>query len=72
VFAVVTGGLSGRALRSRVTVEGIEEAFQRVLRRPPPREWIDFWVGKRFLTLRRLYMELIRGEEFRDRRKRLS
>jgi hypothetical protein len=35
VFAVVTGGLSGRALRSRVTVEGIEEAFQRVLRRPP-------------------------------------
>ena len=70
-LAVLTGGISGRELRSRVTVAGIEEAFQRVLQRRPPREWIDFWVGKRYLTLRRLYMELIRGDEFRERRKGL-
>jgi hypothetical protein len=72
VLGIVTSGISGRDLRSRVTAAGIEEAFRRVLRRPPPQEWVDFWVGKRFLTLRRLYQDLIRGEEFRQRRQRLG
>ena len=72
VLALMTHGISTADLDGAVTPAGIEEAFRRVLRRPPPQEWIDFWVGKPFTQLRRLYEDLIRGEEFRQLRQRLS
>jgi hypothetical protein len=72
VLALMTYGIGSRELESEVTLAGIEEAFRRVLRRPPPQEWIDFWVGTPSKPLRRLYEDLIRGEEFRRLRQRLS
>jgi hypothetical protein len=71
VLAYVTCGINARDLQAEITVSGVGEAFRRVLRRPAPQEWIDFWVGKRSLTLHRLYQELVRGEEFRQLRQRL-
>jgi hypothetical protein len=78
VLALLTLGVPDRELRAVPTQAGVEEAFRRTLRRPPPREWLDFWVGKRRflwinrqLTLRQLYLDLIRGEDFRKLRGRL-
>lgn len=72
VVALLTFGIGSRDLEGEVTLAGLEEAFRRVLRRPPPQEWIDFWVGKPSKQLRRLYEDLIRGEEFRRLRQRIS
>jgi len=78
VLALLTLGVPDRELRAMPTKAGVEEAFQRTLRRPPPQEWLDFWVGKRRflwinrqLTLRQLYRDIIRGEDFRQLRGRL-
>jgi hypothetical protein len=71
VLRVMTFGLDDDALDAPPTATGVEEAFRRVLSRAPPQEWLDFWVGKPHLSLRGLYRDLLRGEEFHLLRQRL-
>jgi hypothetical protein len=71
VLALLTYGISDADLQGAVTLAGLEEAFRRVLSRPPGQDWIDFWVGQPHKSLRRVYQDLIAGQEFRWRRQRL-
>lgn len=54
------------------TAPGVMHAFERIHMRPAPQPWLDFWVGRQDVTLRRLYGELVKGEEFRERLGRLA
>jgi hypothetical protein len=72
VLARLTFGIHDGQLQSAVTRAGLEEAFRRVLCRPPAQDWIDFWVDQPHKSLRQVYRDLIAGQEFRWRRQRLS
>jgi hypothetical protein len=54
------------------TADGVERAFQRLLMRPAPQEWLDFWVGRPAATLRQLYRDLTNADEFQQRRGRIG
>jgi hypothetical protein len=54
------------------TEAGVEYAFQRFHMRSAPAEWLDFWVGRKDITLRHLYRDLVNGDEFKHRRGRIG
>jgi hypothetical protein len=54
------------------TAATVEEAFQRMIGRTAPRDWLDYWVDRKDLTTRQLYGDLVGGCEFTAMRARLA
>jgi hypothetical protein len=69
---LVTPDLSDAELDAPPTAATVEEAFQRMIGRTTPRDWLDFWVDRKDLTTRQLYGDLVRGAEFTAMRARLA
>lgn len=72
IVASVAFDLADEELDAPPTACGIEEAFQRVLCRPAPQAWLEFWLGRKDVALRQLYADLVQGDEFRARIARLA
>jgi hypothetical protein len=69
---LLTWGVPQVELNAPPTADGVERAFQRLLMRPAPQEWLDFWVGRPAATLRQLYRDLMNAAEFQQRRGRMG
>ncbi len=69
---LVAAGLPDEKLDGPPTPENMEEAFQRTIGRPVVSRWLEFWVGRPNATLRQVYRDLVMGEEFANRRRRMA
>ncbi|MCY0387564.1 FkbM family methyltransferase [Robbsia sp. Bb-Pol-6] len=69
---LMTWDLLDGELNAPTTVAGITLAFERILARPPGAHDIQYWENRADLPLVRLYQELLKGEEFRVHRSRIS
>ncbi|NEX94754.1 FkbM family methyltransferase [Caulobacter sp. 17J65-9] len=72
LLRLMTWDLSGASLDAPASEAAIALAYQRVLGRAAEAEALAHWAGREELPLRRLYRELVAGEEFRTRRSRVS
>lgn len=72
LYQVMTWDLLKEEQEGAATRDGITLAFNRVLNREPGDADIRHWEGRADLTLGMLYMELMRGEEFRLKRSRIT
>lgn len=72
LYQVMTWDLLEEERNRSASREGINLAFNRVLNRGPGDADVKHWEGRNDLTLGMLYSELLRGEEFRMKRSRIS
>ncbi len=69
---LLTADVPELTLAAAPTAAGITAVFQRLLGRDPGADWFDFWVGKPGTCLRDVRRDLIVGDEFQGRCRRLG
>jgi hypothetical protein len=68
---VMAWDVSPSELTGSPTASHVEHAYKRFHGQPAPQHWLDYWVGRTDLTVRHLYRDLINGDEFKKRIRRI-